>query len=132
MKRRRLVLVVDDLESWRQICAEYLGYYDFRVETADSGAAALDKAVEIHPDLVIMDLAMPGMDGCEATRRLKSDARTSDIPVLALTAYSSDETDAAARAAGCSAVLRKPVSPRALLHAVVQQLNRALTSPKPA
>jgi two-component system cell cycle response regulator DivK len=128
MERVRRVLVVDDQESWRQTCAEYLGYYGFRVETAASGAEGLDRALAQPPDLVIMDLAMPDLDGFETTRRLKGDTRTRHLPVVALTGYATDSTDAEARAAGCAAVLRKPVSPRTLLHTVLQHLNPALGS----
>lgn len=125
MERVRRVLVVDDQESWRQVCAEYLGYYNFRVETAASGEAALEACLAQPPELVIMDLAMPVLDGFETTRRLKGDARTRHIPVVALTGYASESTEAEARAAGCAAVLHKPVSPRTLLHAVLQHLTPA-------
>jgi len=112
--RESLILVVDDLPDARRICAEYLEYRRYRVETAEDGLEALAKARELRPDLILMDLAMPLLDGCEATRRLKSDPRTADIPVIAVTAHGSGGSLEQARAAGCVAVMMKPVQLRSL------------------
>jgi len=112
--REPLVLVVDDMPDARQICAEYLEYRHYRVETAEDGLEALVKARELRPDLILMDLSMPRLDGCEATRRLKSDARTAAIPIIAVTAHGSSGAPEQALDAGCVAVVMKPVPLRDL------------------
>ena len=87
MKRRPktpLVLVVDDYEDTRTIYSEYLRFAGFRVIAANDGAEAVAMATELGPDVVVMDLAMPGVNGWTATRMLKSDPRTKDIFVLSL------------------------------------------------
>jgi len=112
--REPLVLVVDDMPDARRICTEYLEYRHFRVETAEDGLEALVKAHELRPDLILMDLSMPRLDGCEATRMLKSDARTARIPVIAVTAHGSGGAPEQALDAGCVAVVMKPVPLRDL------------------
>jgi CheY-like chemotaxis protein len=110
-----LVLIVDDDEDSRTVAAEYLAFRGYRVATAEDGLAAVNLAVELLPDLVLIDLAMPVMDGCEATRRIKKDPRTQAIPVLALTAFGAEaEMVRGALEAGCLAVLKKPIPPRTL------------------
>ncbi len=110
-----LVLVVDDDEDSRAVVAEYLAFRGYRVITAENGLEGVAQATGLLPALVLMDLAMPVLDGWEATRRLKSDPRTRTIPVIALTAFG-NESELAQRAleAGCQAVLTKPVAPRDL------------------
>ena len=108
------VLVVDDSEDGREICAEYLTFRGFRVSTAEDGAQALRQATQLHPDLILMDLSLPVLDGWEATRRLRQDRRTCDIPVAALTAHALAARVQTALDAGCVAVLTKPIEPRAL------------------
>jgi CheY-like chemotaxis protein len=83
-----LVLIVDDFEDNREMYAEYLSYSGYRVEQASDGEQAVELAQRIRPDVVVMDLSLPVMDGWEATRRLKSDPRTRNIPVIALTGHS--------------------------------------------
>src|SRR5262245_2573450 len=85
--RPPLILVVDDFQDNREMFAEYLSYSGFRVEEAADGVEALEKAFANVPDLVLMDLSLPEMDGWEATRRLKSDPRTRQVPVVALTGH---------------------------------------------
>src|SRR3954451_15169895 len=68
-----LVLVVDDYQDAREMCCEYLTYCGFRVAEARNGQEAIEKAAQLLPDLILMDLSLPGMDGWEATRRLKAD-----------------------------------------------------------
>src|SRR5712691_7573152 len=91
-----LILFVDDFEDARDLYAEYFVFRGFRVAISSNGADAVAKARELAPAVVVMDLRMPGMDGFEATRLLKSDARTATIPVVALTAHAF--VDAEARA----------------------------------
>jgi CheY-like chemotaxis protein len=109
-----LVLIVDDVDHGREICAEYLEFRGFRVATAADGLEALDKAFELLPDLILMDLSLPGIDGWEATRRLKQDERTHDIPVIALTAHALASAHDRAKEAGCDSVVTKPCLPKDL------------------
>jgi two-component system cell cycle response regulator DivK len=121
------VLVVDDYEDNRQMYAELLAYAGYRVAVASNGAEAIATALRILPDLVIMDLSLPVIDGWEATRRLKGDERTRHIPVLALSGHAQEGLfglSEGAHEAGCDAFLAKPCSPEALLEAVRDVLAR--------
>jgi two-component system cell cycle response regulator DivK len=109
-----LVLVVDDMDDGREICAEYLAFRQYRVATAVDGFEALAKAAELLPDIILMDLSLPGIDGWETTRRLKGDDLTRHIPVVALTAHALRSAHDQAVEAGCDAVITKPVLPRDL------------------
>ncbi|HEY7216734.1 MAG TPA: response regulator [Thermoanaerobaculia bacterium] len=117
-----LVLVVDDVDHGREIFAEYLEFRGFRVATAADGLEALEKAFELRPNVILMDLSLPGIDGWEATRRLKQDERTRDIPVIALTAHALASAHEKAREVGCSAVVTKPCPPKELEQEVRRQL----------
>jgi two-component system, cell cycle response regulator DivK len=89
-RRRRgagVILLVDDTADTREIYSLYLTGRGFKVPTARDGLSGLDAANRLQPDVIVMDLSMPGLDGIEATRHLKADPRTSHIPVLILTAY---------------------------------------------
>ena len=94
--------------------------------TAADGLEALDKAFELLPDVILMDLSLPGIDGWEATRRLKQDDRTRDIPIIALTAHALAAAHDKAREVGCNAVVTKPCLPKDLELEVRRQLD-ALT-----
>jgi two-component system, cell cycle response regulator DivK len=120
-----LVLIVDDVDDGREICAEYLEYRGFRVATAADGLEALEKAFELIPDIILMDLSLPKLDGWEATRRLKQDDRTREIPVIALTAHALASTHDRAREAGCDSVVTKPVLPKDLEQEVRRQLEKS-------
>ena len=120
------VLVVDDYPDAREMYAEYLQYSGFEVIEATNGAEALQRAIESMPDIILMDLSLPVMDGWEATRRLKADQRTAGIPVVALTGHAlAGISDGAARA-GCDAFVTKPCLPEDL----VKEIRRAL-DPRP-
>jgi two-component system, cell cycle response regulator DivK len=118
-----LVLVVDDVDHGREIFAEYLEFRGFRVATAADGLEALEKAFELRPDVILMDLSLPGIDGWEATRRLKQDERTRHIPVIALTAHALASAHDRAREVGCNSVVTKPCLPRELEQEVRRQLE---------
>lgn len=118
-----LVLVVDDVAHGRDICSEYLEFRGFRVATAADGLEAIDKAFELLPDVILMDLSLPGIDGWEATRRLKADERTRAIPIIALTAHALVSAHDKAREVGCDAVVTKPVLPRDLEAEVRRHLD---------
>jgi CheY-like chemotaxis protein len=103
--------------------AEFLSYSGFRVLEATNGAEAIALAHEHLPDLVVMDLSLPVLDGWEATRRLKADPRTRHIPVVALTGHALEGHWNDARAAGCDAFLAKPCLPDRLLDTVRSMLG---------
>ena len=117
-----LILVVDDYQDAREMYAEYLEFSGFRVAEAKNGAEALDKAFELSPDIILMDLSLPVMDGWEATRRLKADERTRHIPVVALTGHTLSGHSNGAKEAGCDAFVTKPCLPDALVQEVKKQL----------
>jgi len=119
-----LVLVVDDMPDVRDVLAEYLEHHRYQVATAEDGLEALDKAFELGPDLILMDLSMPKLDGWEATRRLKRDPRTRHIPVIAFTGHVLKAYLEQARDAGCDAVMTKPMHPRELEAEVRKLLGR--------
>ena len=121
---RPLVLVVDDYEDAREMYAECLDASGFEVAQAESGDEAVAKAVALQPALIVMDLALPGMDGWSATRAIKTDARTAAIPVVALTGHARSDASSAARDAGCDAFLTKPCLPDELEAAVRSLLGR--------
>lgn len=117
-----LVLVVDDYQDAREMYAEYLEFSGFRTAEARNGAEALEKAFELTPDVILMDLSLPVMDGWEATRRLRADARTQSIPIVALTGHALSGHADGAKDAGCDAYVTKPCLPDAL----VQEVKRIL------
>ena len=113
-----LVLIVDDYDDNREMYSSYLEYAGLRVAEAVNGKEALAKTTELMPDLIVMDLSLPGMDGWTATRTLKTNTRTSAIPVIALTGNARSDASVAAREAGCDAFLSKPCLPEQMLAAV--------------
>ncbi|MGH7268080.1 MAG: response regulator [Candidatus Rokuibacteriota bacterium] len=117
-----LVLVVDDFEDNRAMYIQFLVFEGFRVEEAANGKEALQKALAVSPDIIVMDLSLPVMDGWEATRQLKHDPRTRRIPIVALTGHALGAQSQRAREAGCDAFLTKPCLPEAL----VAELRRML------
>jgi CheY-like chemotaxis protein len=102
------ILVVDDYADGREMVAEYLVFRGFHVTEARHGGEALELAVTQTPKVILMDLQMPGIDGWEATRRLKANPRTKGILIVALTAHALHAEVQAARDAGCDAVIPKP------------------------
>jgi two-component system cell cycle response regulator DivK len=119
-----LVLVVDDYQDAREMYAEYLSFSGFRVVEAATGTEAVEKALALQPDVILMDLSLPGMDGWAATRQLKSDGRTKRIPVLALTGHALAGASEGARLAGCDAFVTKPCLPDELVVEVRRMLRR--------
>jgi CheY-like chemotaxis protein len=117
------VLVVDDLEDNRELFAYALERAGFTVQTAMNGAEAVELAARIRPSVIVMDLAMPVMDGWEATRRIRASPATADVPILALTAYTDARSRKAAIDAGCDACLGKPYSPADLAERVREMLD---------
>jgi two-component system cell cycle response regulator DivK len=114
------ILVVEDDPDNRRIVAKVLSVEGYHVIEATDGIEALAQARAERPDLILMDLALPNVDGWEATRRLKSDPETRSIPVVALTAVAMRGDEEQARAAGCDDYLPKPARPAAI-RAVVKK-----------
>ena len=118
-----LILVVDDYQDAREMYAEYLQFSGFRVAEARNGNEAVEKAFELRPDLILMDLSLPGKDGGEATRELKSDERTRHIPVVALTGHALAGASEGAKRAGCDSFVTKPCLPDDLVVEVRRMLS---------
>jgi two-component system cell cycle response regulator DivK len=126
--KKPLVLVVDDFADNREMYSEYLTYSGYDVIEAKNGKEALEAAQARAPDIIIMDLSLPVMDGWEATRRLKADDRTRRIPVVALTGHALAGHSQGAREAGCDSFLAKPCLPDQLVAEIKRML--AVGQPK--
>ena len=122
---RPCVLLVDDYPDAREMYSEYLQYSGFDVLEAGNGIEALQQAIDREPDIILMDLSLPVMDGWEATRRLKADPRTARIPVVALTGHALAGISEGARRAGCDAFVTKPCLPEDL----VKEIKKVLEQP---
>ena len=117
------ILVVEDQEDNRQIIRDMLAATDYEVMEAESGEQALAAIAIQRPDLILMDIQLPGMDGYEATRRIKADPALHSIPIIAVTSYALSGEEQKARAAGCDEYVPKPYSPRQLLAIIRQYLS---------
>ena len=111
----KCILVVEDQEDNRQILRDLLGNAGFDLVEAENGEQALAALAKRRPDLILMDIQLPIMDGYEATRRIRADPEMKSIPIIAVTSYALTGDEAKALAAGCNAYVTKPFSPRALL-----------------
>lgn len=114
-RSRPLVLLVEDQSELRHLYAQQLSISGFDVIEAGDGAEAIAHTTASGPDVVLMDLSLPIVDGWEATRRLKSDQRTAHIPVVALTAHDGSGELQRATRAGCDWFVPKPCPPDALI-----------------
>ncbi len=117
------ILVVEDQEDNRQIIRDMLAGTDYEIIEAENGEEALAAVAKQRPDLILMDIQLPIMDGYTATRRIKADPALRSIPVIAVTSYALSGEDKKAREAGCDAYIPKPYSPRELLAKVRQYLS---------
>ena len=108
------ILVVEDIELNRGLLEQLLED-DYEVVTADDGAAGIEMAEAMVPDLILMDLSLPIIDGWEATRRIKASDRLKDVPVIAVTAHAMQGDEEKARAAGCDDFVTKPIDEDLLL-----------------
>ena len=125
---RPRVLVVDDYPDAREMYAEYLQYSGFDVIEAANGIEAIERAADSGPDIILMDLSLPVMDGWEATRRLKADKRTADIPIVALTGHALAGILDGAKKVGCDAFVTKPCLPEDL----VKEIRNVLSAQPPS
>jgi len=102
------ILIVEDVELNQDLLVQLLED-EYDIVTADDGAAGIEIAARERPDLILMDLSLPVVDGWEATRRLKAEPATMTIPVIALTAHAMEGDEEKARACGCDGYLTKPI-----------------------
>lgn len=126
--RKRRVLIVDDVADQRDIHATYLRFHGYEILEARSGEEALRVTLQQRPDLLIMDVKLPRMDGWRATERLKSDPVTREIPILILTARVPKKDCARSVAAGADAYLTKPCELDKVLEQVERLIRSATTS----
>ena len=119
----RTILVVDDHEDNRHILRDLLRSAGYDVAEATTGEGGVVEAKARKPDLILMDIQLPGIDGYEATRRIKADEALRRIPLIVVTSYALSGDDAKALAAGADAYVAKPFSPRAMLAKVREYLS---------
>lgn len=118
----KTILIVEDVELNRELLVQLLEN-DYRLVLAGDGMAALECAGEARPDLILMDLSLPRMDGWEATRRLKADPRLASIPVIVLSAHAMRGDEERARASGCDDFLTKPIDEKLLFDKLARHLG---------
>jgi two-component system cell cycle response regulator DivK len=122
LERRKCILVVEDQEDNRRILRDLFANAGYELIEAESGEDALSALATSRPDLILMDIQLPVMDGYEATRQIRANPDLKSVPIIAVTSYALAGDEAKARAAGCSAYVTKPYSPRALLAKVREYL----------
>jgi two-component system, cell cycle response regulator DivK len=119
------ILIIEDYSDTRELLSALLRSRGYNIIEAEDGLEGLLKATGMYPDLIIMDLSLPEMDGVEAARRIHSQAKLSHIPILVVSAYLTEDVKADARAAGCVAVFPKPFDDVALLEKIATTLARS-------
>jgi two-component system cell cycle response regulator DivK len=118
------ILVVEDQEDNRQILRDLLASASYDMVEAENGQEALTAVAAHKPDLILMDIQLPIMDGYEATRRIKAMPEFKSIPIIVVTSYALSGDESKARDAGCDAYVTKPYSPRALLAKIREYLPK--------
>lgn len=121
------ILYIEDTPQNRDIVRRYLAD-EFEVIEAEDGEHGVERVLRDTPDLVLMDLSLPRLDGWEATRRLKANATVKHIPVIAVTAHASREDQTRAMQAGCCDYITKPVDRELLIDSIKKQLRRSKTA----
>jgi DNA-binding response OmpR family regulator len=121
------VLVVEDEDAIREMYATELASAGFMVLEAADGATAVEKALQFGPHAVVLDLMLPGVDGFKVARRLRSDDRTRDVAIIALTGLASKKFEALALGSGCDSFMSKPFSTAALVGELVRLLARRVS-----
>ncbi|MBR6203103.1 MAG: response regulator [Bacteroidaceae bacterium] len=119
------VLVVDDVPLNILLIKKMLSQYTFQLRTANGGQAALDAVAQKMPDLMLLDLMMPGIDGFEVIRRLRADEKTKDLPIIILSALNSEQDISKGFQLGANDFINKPIIMEKLLSSVTTQLNLA-------
>ena len=126
MERKPCILLVEDFADAREMYRDYLEFSGFEVKTAANGEEAIGLARQYMPDLILMDLSLPGTDGWEATRRLKDDPITARLTIVALSAHTLDAECERARVAGCDGFIAKPCLPSDLVKQMSAYLDGAV------
>ena len=119
----KLILIVDDFDAMRNLYHQFLPQEGFQLAFARDGQEALDRAAALKPDVILMDLSLPVMDGWEATRRLKADEKTRQIPVVMLSVHGLDGARDTVAKAGFDGALAKPCMPADLIAEITRVLN---------
>ena len=119
------ILIVEDDRISQKMVRDALQAGGYETAEAESGEAALKKVAEHTPDLILMDIRLPGIDGLETTRRLKADPQTAAIPIVAVTAHAMPEDESIIREAGCEAYMPKPLRFSSLMSLVRNVLSGA-------
>lgn len=117
------VLVVDDVPLNILLIKKMLSQYTFELRTANGGQAALDAIAQKMPDLVLLDLMMPGIDGFEVIRRLRADEKTKDLPIIILSALNSEQDISKGFQLGANDFINKPIIMEKLISSVTTQIN---------
>ena len=117
------ILVVEDQPDNRKIIRDVSARTDYEIIETENGEEALAAIAKVRPDLILMDIQLPIMDGYTATRRIKADPALRSIPIIAVTSYALSGEEKKAREAGCDDYIPKPYSPRELLAKVRQYLS---------
>jgi CheY-like chemotaxis protein len=131
-KRGRHILVVDDYADARDVWALYLRSLGYDVSTAADGTTAVARAEQLHPDVIMLDLEMPGISGFEAARRLRRTPSTHDIPLIAATGYSHERQIAMARDSGFDEVVVKPIDPDSLVDHIERLVDATVVLRQPS
>jgi two-component system cell cycle response regulator DivK len=118
----KLILVVEGQKDNRQIIRDTLAGSDYQITEAEDGEQALAAVAKQRPDLILMGIQLPIMDGYEVARRIKADAAFRSIPIIAVTSFALDGEEQTARAAGCDDYVPEPYSPRQLLAKIQQRM----------
>jgi len=123
MTTSKRILLVEDQEDGRRIVRDLLAASDYALIEAKTGEEGLALAEQERPDLILMDIQLPGLDGYEVTRRIKANPALSHIPIVAVTSYALSGDEQKAYAAGCNDYVAKPFSPRALMAKIREYLK---------
>ena len=119
------ILIIEDQPDNRRILRDLLSTVGYDLTEAENGALGVESALAEPPDLILMDIQMPEMDGYEATRRIKADPRGAEVPIIAVTSFALSGDETKAREAGCDDYVAKPYSPREMLAKVVEYVGPA-------
>ena len=120
------VLIVEDNEKNRKLMRDLMRVHGYQYLEAEDGLAGVEAAREHHPDLILMDIQLPGLDGYSATRQLKADESTRAIPIVVVTSFAMQGEEERARQAGCDAYLSKPID----IHQLIATVQRFLPQDK--